>query len=89
VRAANGELRERSVQQLSGGEKKRAALALALAFTQVAAARGRLSTNLLVLDEVRWWGGRGEAVGFGRLCFSVCSVRLATVAPAPSRQSWW
>ncbi|GBF93021.1 hypothetical protein Rsub_05632 [Raphidocelis subcapitata] len=52
VRAANGELRERSVAQLSGGEKKRAALALALAFTQVAAARGRLSTNLIVLDEV-------------------------------------
>lgn len=52
MRAANGELRERSVAQLSGGEKKRAALALGLAFTMVAAARGRLTTNLLVLDEV-------------------------------------
>lgn len=52
MRAANGELRERAVEQLSGGERKRAALALALAYTQVAAARGRLTTNLLVLDEV-------------------------------------
>ena len=52
VRAANGELRERAVEQLSGGERKRGALALGTAYTQLAAARGRLTTNLLVFDEV-------------------------------------
>jgi DNA repair exonuclease SbcCD ATPase subunit len=51
----------RSVAQLSGGEKKRVALALGLGLAQVAAARGRLTSNVLVLDEV-WvcvcvWGG--------------------------------
>jgi hypothetical protein len=59
VRAGNGELRERAVSQLSGGEKKRVALALALGYTQLAASRGRLSSNLLILDEVRLVGGEG------------------------------
>lgn len=49
---AGGELRERSVSQLSGGERKRLALALGLGFAEVAAARGRLTSNVLVLDEV-------------------------------------
>jgi ABC-type cobalamin transport system ATPase subunit len=53
VRAGNGELRERAVTQLSGGERKRVALALALGYTQLASSRGRLSSNLLILDEVR------------------------------------
>jgi hypothetical protein len=53
VRAAGGEMRQRSVAQLSGGEKKRVALALGLGFAELAAARARLSSNVLVLDEVR------------------------------------
>jgi ABC-type nitrate/sulfonate/bicarbonate transport system ATPase subunit len=43
---------ERSIAQLSGGEKKRVALALGLGFAEVVAARGRLTSNILVLDEV-------------------------------------
>jgi hypothetical protein len=47
----SGELVARTVAQLSGGERKRAALALALGFAQVAAARGRFRCGLLMLDE--------------------------------------
>ena len=46
------ELRQRSVRQLSGGERRRVALALALGFTELAARRGKLRCDLLVLDEV-------------------------------------
>lgn len=46
------EVRQRSVKQLSGGERRRVALALALGFTELAARRGRLRCDLLVLDEV-------------------------------------
>lgn len=53
VRAAGGEMRQRSIAQLSGGEKKRVALALGLGFAELVAARGRLKSNVLVLDEVR------------------------------------
>lgn len=48
----SNDLRARSVKQLSGGERRRVALALALGFTELAAHRGRLRCNLLVLDEV-------------------------------------
>lgn len=50
---AAGEPRERSLRQLSGGERRRVALALALGFAELVAARGRLRCNLIVLDEVR------------------------------------
>ncbi|GAB4817224.1 hypothetical protein N2152v2_004270 [Parachlorella kessleri] len=50
--AATGELRQRSVKQLSSGERRRVALALALGFSELAAQRGQLRSNLLVLDEV-------------------------------------
>ncbi|PSC67536.1 ABC transporter (ISS) [Micractinium conductrix] len=46
------EMRPRSVRQLSGGERRRVALALALGFSELAAQRGRLRSNLIVLDEV-------------------------------------
>lgn len=46
------ETRQRSVRQLSGGERRRVALALALGFSELAAQRGRLRSNLVVLDEV-------------------------------------
>ena len=46
------EARERSLRQLSGGERRRVGLALALGFSELIAARGRLRCNLIVLDEV-------------------------------------
>eukprot|EP00887_Chlorella_sp_A99_P004143 scaffold23.g4143.t1 len=46
-----GEYRQRSVRQLSGGERRRVALALALGFSELAARRGRLRSNMLILDE--------------------------------------
>jgi hypothetical protein len=41
----------RAPAQLSGGERRRLALALALGFSELAARRGRLRADLLVLDE--------------------------------------
>ncbi|CAM9864360.1 unnamed protein product, partial [Ectocarpus fasciculatus] len=52
VRAADGGFRDRSLSQLSGGQWRRASLALELAFIELARQRGRFSCNLLVLDEV-------------------------------------
>ena len=52
VQTASGEKRERTVRQLSGGERRRVGLALALGFSELIAARSRLRTNLIVLDEV-------------------------------------
>ena len=52
VRSADGGLVERSVRQLSGGERRRIALALALGFAELTAHRGHLRSNLIVLDEV-------------------------------------
>ena len=46
----NGQLLPRSLAQLSGGERRRIALALALGFADLIRTRGRLSSNLLVLD---------------------------------------
>jgi len=46
------EPRQRAVKQLSGGERRRVSIALALGFTELAARRGRLRSDLLVLDEV-------------------------------------
>jgi len=45
-------VQERTVRQLSGGERRRVALGLALGFAELATARARLRCNLLVLDEV-------------------------------------
>ena len=39
-------------RQLSGGERRRVALALLLGFADLISARGRLQCNLIVLDEV-------------------------------------
>ena len=52
TRAADGGFRDRSLSQLSGGQWRRASLALELAFVELARQRGRLSCNLLVLVEV-------------------------------------
>ncbi|KFM28090.1 hypothetical protein F751_5201 [Auxenochlorella protothecoides] len=45
-------LQPRSIKQLSGGERRRLALSLALGFSALAKRRGLLQSNLLVLDEV-------------------------------------
>ena len=52
VRNTDGSLVERSVRALSGGERRRIALALALGFAELTANRGHLRSNLIVLDEV-------------------------------------
>ncbi|KAL0029555.1 hypothetical protein WJX79_003952 [Trebouxia sp. C0005] len=49
---SEGGLKERSIRQLSGGERRRVALALALGFADLIAGRGQLRCNLIVLDEV-------------------------------------
>jgi len=48
---AGAEPVERSIEQLSGGERRRVSLALTLAFNDLAASRGGLRCELLVLDE--------------------------------------
>ena len=52
ARGLDGARTRRSLRQLSGGERRRAALALALAHADLAAARGGVHCDLLVLDEV-------------------------------------
>lgn len=52
VRAANGELRERGLSQLSGGQWRRVSMALDLAFAEVVRRRGALRCNMIVMDEV-------------------------------------
>lgn len=52
ARAADGGFRDRSLSQLSGGQWRRASLALELAFAELARQQSRFSCNLLVLDEV-------------------------------------
>ena len=42
---------ERSTQSLSGGEKRRVAIALVLGFAELIATRGQLSCNVAVFDE--------------------------------------
>lgn len=51
--SASGESVPRSIKQLSGGERRRISLALALGFTDLASKRGKLQCNLLVLDEIQ------------------------------------
>ncbi|GFR43838.1 hypothetical protein Agub_g4959, partial [Astrephomene gubernaculifera] len=49
---ADGSLRVRDVRQLSGGERRRVALALSLGFAELVRRRRRLACNVMVLDEV-------------------------------------
>jgi hypothetical protein len=80
VRAAGGEMRQRSVAQLSGGETKRVALALGLGFAELAAARARLSSNVLVLDEVRGLKGHSMRadIAFG-VILPLCWCWLSSI----------
>ncbi|KAL2632582.1 hypothetical protein R1flu_004061 [Riccia fluitans] len=52
VRRSTGLTEQRSLRQLSGGERRRLALAVALGFAEFAAQRSGLHCDLLVLDEV-------------------------------------
>ena len=51
VRSSSGEMIPRSLKQCSGGERRRVALALALAYGELAAERSAVRVELLVLDE--------------------------------------
>ncbi|GLI58613.1 hypothetical protein VaNZ11_000347 [Volvox africanus] len=50
--SADGSLRQRDVRQLSGGERRRTALAMCLGFEELVRRRRRLVCNVMVLDEV-------------------------------------
>lgn len=52
VRATDGELRERGLAQLSGGQWRRVSLSLDLAFSEVVRRRGTLRCGLIVMDEI-------------------------------------
>ena len=88
----NGQMVPRSLAQLSGGERRRVALALALGFADLIRSRGRLSSNLLVLDGMfphsyvmsRWhWSlNRNERVLLGIDLPSFTIVNIATCVEA-------
>ncbi|KAK9812526.1 hypothetical protein WJX73_005975 [Symbiochloris irregularis] len=69
-------VRERTMKQLSGGERRRMALALALAYGELAAGRGRLKCNLMVLDEVLQ---HLDGEGCARVCAVLKELPQATV----------
>lgn len=52
ARRPDGSLISRTLRQLSGGERRRAALALALAYADLASERCAVACDTLVLDEV-------------------------------------
>ena len=52
VRLSDGQLVSRTLRQLSGGERRRVGLALALAYAEFASERSGVFCNLMVLDEV-------------------------------------
>ncbi|KAL1503956.1 hypothetical protein AB1Y20_010374 [Prymnesium parvum] len=52
VRGVDGEMRERSIAQLSGGEWRRLGLAFTLAFAELASSRLGVSCSYMVFDEV-------------------------------------
>lgn len=57
-----GVLKERSIEQLSDGEQRRVALALALGFADLVSARGQLQCNVIAFDEVmQLLDGEGKA----------------------------
>lgn len=63
---------ERSVRSLSGGERRRVALALAFGFADLVRMRGNLHCNVMILDEVCYACTalpRGELLGHVVHCF--------------------
>ena len=76
ARGLDGARTRRSLRQLSGGERRRAALALALAHADLAAARGGVHCDLLVLDEVLQ---HLDAEGIARVAASLRAMPKGTV----------
>ena len=72
----DGARARRSLRQLSGGERRRAALALALAYADLAASRGGVHCDLLVLDEVLQ---HLDAEGIARVAASLRAMPRGTV----------
>lgn len=52
LRSATGSNASMSLQQLSGGQWRRASIAVTLAYMKLVLARQRIQTNLLVIDEL-------------------------------------
>ncbi len=50
-----GTLRDRSILALSGGKKRRVAIALVLAYSELVASKGQVSCNVAVYDEVQFF----------------------------------
>ena len=73
---ADGVRARRSLRQLSGGERRRAALALALAHADLAASRGGVHCDLLVLDEVLQ---HLDAEGIARVAAALRAMPRGTV----------
>ena len=73
---ADGARARRSLRQLSGGERRRAALALALAHADLAASRGGVHCDLLVLDEVLQ---HLDAEGIARVAAALRAMPRGTV----------
>jgi DNA repair exonuclease SbcCD ATPase subunit len=67
---------ERALEQLSGGERRRCALALAIAYAELAAHRGGLRSELLVLDEALQ---HLDPQGVERVCALLRSLDFKTV----------
>jgi len=72
----------RSLRALSGGERRRVALAFALGFADLAAARGRLSCDLLVLDEVLQHLDDAGCAAVARLLKGMVAAEAAAAAAA-------
>lgn len=49
---SNSQIRERSLRQLSGGQRRRCSLAFALAFADLANERAGFQSSLIVMDEI-------------------------------------
>ena len=75
---------ERSLRALSGGERRRVALAFALGFADLAAARGRLSCDTLILDEVLQHLDDAGCAAVARLLRSLPRRTVLVVAQADS-----
>ncbi len=77
---------ERSTQSLSGGEKRRVAIALVLGFAELIATRGHLSCNVAVFDEASdciqvscpcdWLSQHGTGVNHSGFVLSVLGLHL-------------
>ncbi|GIL46862.1 hypothetical protein Vafri_3488 [Volvox africanus] len=73
--SADGSLRQRDVRQLSGGERRRTALAMCLGFEELVRRRRRLVCNVMVLDEVMYADGQE----WQAYCIALLSFRRALI----------